>query len=220
MSNEIKLRDLNIASEPFRNRTLPWLVALVVALISLVALVYVVGQSRALTARAKADEVEVERLKKKEQELRSIVTQADRNLPADQRQLLLASHQLVDRKYFSWSWLFEDLESVLPSEAKVTRINVRDVKQIDGRMVADLDLAILSKNYVDITGMLAAMDRSGVFQSEVTEQNAQKAEKKDQTEWTLHIIYHQRSGRPSSPVADATHPDTVAAVDPAIGGRR
>lgn len=221
MSKEIKLGDLNIASEPFRNRTLPWLVALVVALISLVALVYVVGESRAATARYKANQVEAERLKRKEQELKTIANQVELSLTPEQKRLLAASHQLVDRKYFSWSWLFEDLEAVLPQQAKVTQINVRDVKQMDGRTVADLNLAIMSKSYVDITGMLAQMDRSGVFQSEVTEQNAQKSDKKDQTEWTLHIIYYQRSVRSTPTVAaGGSSTNTVAALDPEIGGRR
>lgn len=215
MSNEIKLGDLNVASEPFRNRTLPWLVAAVVALVSLVALVYVVGESRAVTARAKTEDAEVQKLKRKEQEQRALAGRIEQTLTPEQKQLLVAGHQLVDRKYFSWSLLFADLESKLPSGAKVTRINVRDVKQMNGRTVADLDLAIMSNNYVDITGMLADMDRSGVFQSEVTEQNAQKAEKKDQTEWTLHIVYYQRAVRPGTPAST----NTVAAADQNTGGR-
>lgn len=220
MSKEIKLGDLNIASEPFRNRTLPWLVALGVALISLVALVYVLGQSRAAAARFKENEVEVERLKRREQELKTIANQVEASLTPEQKRLLAASHQLVDRKYFSWSWLFQDLEGVLPQQAKVTQINVRDVKQIDGRTVADLNLAVMSKSYDDIIGMLAQMDRAGVFQAEVTEQNAQKSDKKDQTEWTLHIIYYQRSVRSATAVAGRTSTDTVAALDPLNGGRR
>ena len=50
MNNQINLSRLNISSEPFRNRTLPWVVVAVVAFISLVLLVYFVGESRAVTA--------------------------------------------------------------------------------------------------------------------------------------------------------------------------
>ncbi len=220
MSTEVKLGDLNIASQPFRNRTLPWIVALLVALISLVALVYIVGESRAVSARAQANDVEIDKLKLKEKDLKAIVLKVEETLPPDQRQLLVASHQLVDRKYFSWSTLFEDLEAVLPSASKVTRINVRDVKQGDGRTVADLDLVVMSKNYLDVTGMLQSMDRSGVFQSEVTEQNAQKSERKDQTEWTLHVIYRQRSALSTTPVAERPNSNTVAALGQNVGGGR
>ena len=47
---------LNLASQPFRNRTLPWTVAIVVASASVVALVLIVGAGR--QARAQADRVE------------------------------------------------------------------------------------------------------------------------------------------------------------------
>jgi Tfp pilus assembly protein PilN len=193
---------------------------MLVAAVSLVMLVYLVGESRAATTRANAEEADVQKLKLKEKQLRAMAIEVDRTMPNDQRRLLLASHQLVDRKNFSWSSLFEDLESMLPSEAKVTAIAIRDVKQAEGRTIADLELSLMSKSYVDITGMIATMDRSGVFQSELVDQNRLKGDQKDQTEWTLHIIYYQRSGVPVTSTAGLPQADTVAALDGHAGGRR
>ncbi len=50
---------LNLASDPFRNRTLPWTVAAVVSLVSLVALVFILSEYRAESARAAAAERQV-----------------------------------------------------------------------------------------------------------------------------------------------------------------
>lgn len=227
MSNQIDLSRLNVSSEPFRNRTLPWVVVAVVAFVSLVLLVYFVGESRAVTARANAEAAQVAKLKEQEKELKNRVGVINSSLTAEQRQLIVASHELIDRKYFSWSWLFEDLEAVLPSETKVTQINVREVKQIEGRTVADLQMSLMSKNYISVTGMIASMDRSGVFQTELTEQNLQKGDQKNVTEWTLHIIYRQRSGTPiasPAPVTAAANvssdPRLVAGLPAGSGGSR
>ncbi|MEO6391859.1 MAG: hypothetical protein ABIP75_08410 [Pyrinomonadaceae bacterium] len=227
MSNQINLSRLNISSEPFRNRTLPWVVVAVVAFISLVLLVYFVGESRAVTARANAEAAQVAKLKEQEKELKKRAGVINNSLTAEQKQLIVASHELIDRKYFSWSWLFEDLEAVLPSETKVTQINVREVKQIEGRTVADLQMSLMGKNYISVTGMISSMDRSGVFQTELTEQNLQKGDQKNLTEWTLHIIYRQRAGTPvaspapvTSAVKASSDPDTVAGLPAGSGGSR
>ena len=52
---------------------------------------------------------------------------------------------LVDRKRFSWSRLFADLESALPGNVRVTRISVRDVAARGEQTLAELDLTVVSK---------------------------------------------------------------------------
>ena len=48
---------LNLASDPFRNRALPWTIAAVVSLVSLFALVYVLSEYRRVNAEsASADQ--------------------------------------------------------------------------------------------------------------------------------------------------------------------
>jgi Tfp pilus assembly protein PilN len=218
VNNQINLGQLNVSSVPFRNRTMPWVVTVIVAFISLVLLVFFIGQSRAINARAATVATEVAKLRQQEKDLKQKQATINENLSNEQKQLIVASHELVDRKYFSWSWLFEDLESVLPSDTKVTRINVRDVKQMEGRMVADLEMTLMSKSYVNVTAMIGSMDRTGVFQTELTEQNLQKGEQKDMSEYTLHIVYRPRAGVPTAPSAQPTN--VVAAADSNAGGRQ
>ena len=45
---------LNLASDPFRNRTLPWTVAVMVSAASLIALVFILSEYRRAAAEADA----------------------------------------------------------------------------------------------------------------------------------------------------------------------
>ncbi|HYP52645.1 MAG TPA: hypothetical protein VEQ42_03850, partial [Pyrinomonadaceae bacterium] len=82
--------------------------------------------------------------------------------PEDLR-TLEAAQALIDRKRFSWSQLLADLESVLPADVRVSRINVRDVAQVGGQMRADLDLSVVGRTPTDVTGMITKMQEGGVF---------------------------------------------------------
>jgi Tfp pilus assembly protein PilN len=188
---------LNLSSKPFRNRTLPWAIALVVCLISFVALSYVVNKSWTTSAQANKVEKEVEPLRKQKKTLEDLLKNVDAGLSHEQRQLLAAGHSLVNRKRFSWSYLFNELESVIPNNVKVSRIDVRDVFIRDGRMVADLEYAVISKSDAAVINMISEMNRTGVFQAELTGQDARKENNEAVTEWTMRVIYMQRVGMPT-----------------------
>jgi Tfp pilus assembly protein PilN len=188
---------LNLSSKPFRNRTLPWATALVVCLVSLLALSYVVNKSWTTNAQANKVEKEVEPLRKQKKNLEDLLKNVDAGLTSEQRQLLAAGHSLVNRKRFSWSYLFNELESVIPNNVKVSRIDVRDVFIRDGRMVADLEYAVISKSDTAVINMINEMNRTGVFQAELTGQDARKENGEAVTEWTMHVIYMQRVGMPT-----------------------
>lgn len=115
-------------------------------------------------------------------------------LTNEQRQLLAAGHSLVNRKRFSWSRLFIELEAVLPNEVKVSRIDVRNVFVRDGRMIADLEFAVVSKSDKAVTNMIAEMDRTSVFQTELTGQDLRKENDSTMMEWTMRVIYAPRAG--------------------------
>ncbi len=118
---------LNLASQPFRNRALPWIITAIITGASLLALVLIISESRAANARADTVASSMDTLRKQEAELLKIKDDINRALAPEQRELLNAAHILVDRKQFSWSLLFADLEAILPSNVRVIRINVRDL---------------------------------------------------------------------------------------------
>lgn len=206
---------LNLASRPFRNRTLPWLVTVVVTFASLLALVYIISESRAANARANSYVATLDSLRHQEAELLDKKDKINQALVPEQKQLLDAAHALVDRKQFSWSRLFADLEASLPSNVRVTRINVKDVYFRGSQPSALLELTVMGKSPADVTNMMTEMDRGGVFQAEPMAQNLQKGREASGMEWVLSVLYHPRAGAPIT----AEQPASVASAV-TVGGAR
>lgn len=185
---------LNLAAKPFNNRALPWIVSGLVVGVSLLALVFILRTTSEANTKAAAIEKDITTLRQQEQALQQQAQQVKNSLSADQLQSLNAAHELVDRKRFSWSRLFSDLESALPGNVKVTRISVRDVAARGDRTVAELDLTVVSKTPVTITDMIADMDRAGIFQVELRSQNLQKGRGESGTEYELSVDYRPPAG--------------------------
>ena len=194
--------NLNLASKPFTNRTLPWLLTALILIVSLIGLVIVVHFTTQARSRAVQLEAENNTLKQKEQTLVAAAEQVKQNLTPQQRQSLTAAHQLVDRKAFSWSRLLSDLETALPDSVRVSRIAVQQVSTNGNQTVARLDLAVFSKDFGTIDEMISSMMRAGIFEAYLTDQNLQKGRGESGAEYTLDVIYRPRSGVSSEAVAE------------------
>ena len=123
------LARLNLASDPFRNRTLPWTVAVVVSAVSLLTLVYVLSEYRRVSAETALADRQVRELDARRADLDRQAAEIKQTIPPEQQETLKAAHALVDRKGFSWTRLLADLEEALPSSVRVSRINVREVSR-------------------------------------------------------------------------------------------
>jgi Tfp pilus assembly protein PilN len=198
---------LNLASQPFRNRTLPWTVASIVACVSMLALIFTVSQLRQTRARASLVEADVRGLRTEEASLRAKVTAVTESLTPEQQRTLDAAHSIIDRRNFSWSRLFADLEAALPQGVRVSRIAVRDVAQ-SGIVVTrtELELAVVARNTADITNMLATMAQGRTFSADLLTEN--KSDKG--IEATLRVRYAPSQARPAAE-------STAARVNTAAG---
>ncbi len=208
---------LNFASKPFRNRALPWVITAIVTFASLLALVFIITESRQANAQANEVVKSLDTYRKQEEMLLQKKAEINRALAPEQRQLLDAAHALVDRKQFSWSRLFADLEAVLPANVRVVRINVRDVYLRSNPPSAELELTVVSKAAPDVTNMIAEMDRGGVFNATPMAQNLQKGSNASGMEWVLRVIYTPRAGAP----VNSEQPASIAAASTnTVGGAR
>ena len=162
------IENLNLASNPFRNRTLPWTVAAIVACVSVLALVFTISQFRQARAHADIVERDVRGLRTEEASLRAKATAVTQSLTPEQLRTLEAAHGIIDRRNFSWSRLFADLEASLPQGIRVSRIAVRDVAHSGG---AELELAVVARNPSDITGMLGTMAQGRIFSADLLTEN-------------------------------------------------
>lgn len=205
---------LNLASKPFSNRLVPWTVTTVVVVVSLGALIFIVRATGQANVTVYAVQRDISALREQEQALRKQAEAVKNSLSPEQVQTLSAAHELVDRKRFSWSRLFADLETALPGNVRVTRISVRDVAARGDQMLAELDLSLVAKTSPTITTMISDMDRAGIFQAELRTQNLQKGRGETGTEFELYVVYRPRAGTPVSEGESSS----VALVEPSATG--
>ena len=192
------LNKINLANKPFTNRSLPWIAASVILIGSLVALFLLLRSSSKANAQTASLQTEIRSLRQEESGLEQQANNVKQSLTQEQFQTLRAAHELVDRKKFSWSRLFGDLEGALPGEVRVTRISVRDVAVRGEQTVAELDLTVVAKSSTMITSMIADMDRTGVFQANLRAQNLQKGRGETGAEYELTVFYRPRIGVPTN----------------------
>jgi len=134
-------------------------------------------------------------------------------LPPEERQVLDAAHALVDRKSFSWSGLFADLESSVSADVRVAHIGVRDVTKVGGQTFAELELSVVGQAPANVTRMVSEMNRAGVFTADLLTQNPRAGRGQSGTEWTLRVRYTPRAGRPVSPAANENTATTTTPFD-------
>ena len=196
------IAQINLASRPFTNRILPWAITAIVLVVSLAAFGFILRSTRHARSQTASVEAEIRGLKQEEEMLRKKAEAVKSSLSNEQLLLLSAAHALVDRKQFSWSRLFIDLEAALPGSVRVTRISVRDVAATDDRTVAELDLTVVAKSSTTITDMITDMDQGGVFTAELRSQNLQKGRGETGTEYELFVVYRPRTSVSADRVAD------------------
>jgi len=167
-------------------------------------------------AQAAAVQKDINDLKQQELNLRKQADAIKNSLTAERLQTLAAAHTLVDRKHFSWSRLFADLESALSGTVRVKRIAVRGVTTRGDGTRADLELTVVAKNPATVTEMIAEMDRGGVFHAELRSTTLSRGRGETGAEYELAVIYRPRAGSATEAVASSS----PTADDVARGGVR
>ena len=194
---------LNLASKPFNNRIVPWVLTALVLFVSLIGLVVVVRLTTNARREASVTEAKINELRQREHALMEAAKQVQNSFTPDQQQALPAAHALVDRKVFSWSRLLVDLEASLPAKIKVSRIAVRDVTRQSGQTVAQLDLAVFTENPSTLSDWIAQLHQEGTFEAELRNQQLQKGRGEAGTEYELFVVYRAPQVFSSESIAEA-----------------
>ncbi|MBC8030314.1 MAG: hypothetical protein H7Z16_09400 [Pyrinomonadaceae bacterium] len=203
---------LNLASKPFTNRSLPWVVTALVIFFSLVSLFFIVRATGRTSLEAQAIQDDINGLRQQEQTLRQQAEAVKASLTPQQHQTLTAAHTLLDRKHFSWSLLFADLEAALPGSVRVKRIAVRGVTKQGDQLLTELELAVIAKSPSTVTEMIAQMDRAGIFHAELRSQNLQRGRGESGAEYELFVVYRPRAGTVTDPAPLASMGSTSSAT--------
>jgi len=180
---------LNLSSRPFRNRALPWTVTAIVTMASIIGLILIARATIQTNAEAQIAQSDVADLRKRNDALVHKAEAIKVALTPEQQHALKSAHSLVDRKRFSWSRLFADLESILPGKIRVARIAVKQVGTSGDRTVANLDLTVVSKDPATVTQLIDEMQRGGIFQAELVSQNLQRGRDEVGAEYEMNVRY-------------------------------
>ena len=202
---------LNLSSNPFRNRFLPWTITALVVVLSIAGLLLIARSTFQTNTKILTAEHDIAELRRQTDTLKKKAQDVETALTPDQKRELKYAHALVDRKIFSWSRLFVDLEASLPGDIRVTRVAVKGVGLQGDRPVADLDLVVASKSAANVTQMIEDMESQGVFHAELVSENPQRGRNEVGSEYELNVHYVPRAGY-------AIEPSTAPRVDTAGEG--
>ena len=96
---------------------------------------------------------------------------------------------------------------MLPGGVDASRITVQNIYNDNGRVKAELELSVLSRDYTAVMSMIENMHNSGLFQAELRGQDLQKNERMTYSEYTLRLVYTPGYGVPTSSSTDVAQND-------------
>ena len=190
--------DLNLARDPFRNRSLFWLAMGAAYLVAFTVLIAVVaraarvgGESEALRDQRAKQEKSIKDL---EAQLGAIAEAQGQAVFSDtDRQALDDARELLNARSFSWSRLLNDLEPYVPAQAKLTSINITNLSGEGPDRVATLTIAGRGKDFGQMGLFIANLDRSGGrFRAEPVENGPD--EMTQEFTFTIAVRYQPTAG--------------------------
>lgn len=198
----------NLATRPFYNEPAVhlWLfvAALIVAVASLFNVVQMLRYSRSdteLARQAANDEARAAELRAEAARLRATVDaqQIERaSLEAHQ------ANELIDRRTFSWTALWNEFEATLPPNVRITSFRPRtDPKR--GNVVT---ITVVARGVDDVQQFMESLEKTGAFRDMFTP--SERSNEQGQLETAIEAVY--------DPKAAATPP--VAAPEAAGGPAR
>ena len=184
----------NLSTRPFYNERVVHVWMLGLALLIVAATVFNVARARGdsgsnteLASQASQDEARATGLRASATRLRASVDvrQIDA-VSIDARQ----ANDLIDRRTFSWTALFNQFETTLPDDVRITA--VRPTLDRERRIV--LTVTVLARSVDDVNQFMERLDVTGVFQELRSVQ--ERTNEDEQIESALEMIYTPERAKP------------------------
>ncbi len=190
----------NLSTRPFYNeRTVSfWLAA--AAVVALVAtgwnvsrVVRFSGSSTDLATRAAADETRAAEARREAVGLRgSVDARQIESASIDARQ----ANELIDRRTFSWTELFNRFELTLPDDARITSV----VPKLDRDRHIMLTVVVLARGVDDVDSFMQRLDSTGHFRE--LRSSSERTTDEGQIESVLEAEYVPDTPATGAPVAE------------------
>ena len=185
----------NLSTRPFYNERPVQIVLLVVGLVALAATVFNVTRVIQLAGRDTQLATQAARDEAAAQELRRAATR-DRGT-VDLRSLERASsdareaNDLIDRRTFSWTELFNRFETTLPDDVRITAIQPK----VDAKKGIVLTIVVAARGVDDVNQFLENLDATGAFVEVQAPDN--RIDEQGQLEATLKTVYKPMPVQPA-----------------------
>lgn len=155
--------DTNLSTRPFYNERVvtTWLAVLGVVVLAATAwnvsrVIRFSGNNTELATRAATDEARAAEARREASQLRSSVdTRQIETASVDARQ----ANELIDRRTFSWTELFNRFETTLPDDARIVSV----APKIDRQKHIMLTVVVLAKSVDDVNQFMERLDTTGSF---------------------------------------------------------
>jgi type IV pilus assembly protein PilN len=155
----------NLSTRPFYNEHAVhvWLVVLgaIVAAITVFNISRVIGYSRsdtALATQASRDEARVAESRREAARLRATVNLQQIELASTEARV---ANQLIDRRTFSWTELFNQFEATFPDNVRVTSVR----PQLDEQGGVQLTLTVVARSVDDVDELMQNLEETGRFRN-------------------------------------------------------
>lgn len=210
---------LNLSTRPFYNERLVRLTLAVLTLLVLGLTAFNASAVMRLRARdaeirrqADADEAEAARLRS---EARVISQTINRDQLAAVQTASREANQLIDRRAFSWTDLFNRFEATLPGDVRIASVTPQIDQQ--GRMLVAVQ--VISRRVEELDDFIEALERTGAFREVLSRQE------QAQEDGTLRSViqgYYRPVAMAATPPAEAaaTGADSPPASPSAEGAAR
>ena len=158
--------ELNLAKDPFRNRSLFWMGMAAGYLVALVALALVLAQAGAVGADTQTMQLETKQEKEAVAALEAAIAaaKAERSRAVFGEQDLTAladARSLITMKNFSWTKLFNDIEPQVPPGARLTTIAIGAMTGEGASRVVEMVINGTGKDFGQMGAFIANLDRTG-----------------------------------------------------------
>jgi hypothetical protein len=203
---------VNLSTRPFYNERLVRVVLGLVMLLVLGLTAFNVVQVMRLTSQdaevriqADADEAEATRLRSEARVIRQTI---NRDQLAAVQTAAREANQLIDRRAFSWTDLFNRFEATLPGDVRIASVTPQLDQQ--GRML--VAVSVISRRVEELDGFIEALEKTGAFQEVLSRQE------EAQEDGTLKSViqgYYRPSAVPPGTDRPAAAAQAEAAAPPA-----
>lgn len=190
---------VNLSQRPFHNRKLFWLGFVFVIAASALFATWTLARVRETDTRVKELEAKIN---KQKQELATIQKQPIvklESLTPQQIEQIRTAATLISQRGFSWTRMLEEFERALPDTIRIGNITMKSSEAKTSNTSLALNMQLHSKSVEDVTKLIAAMDKQGVF--DITPKTQFAGENGEYT-FTLEVLYKPRPRPPARPEND------------------